>query len=644
MVPVWVGAAARVRKELRTRQIPLLSLGAAFCFTVMMFNIPALGGTTAHPVAGTLLAVMLGPAAAIVGVSVALGIQALLFGDGGLLAYGANCFTMAFALPVVGYFTYSLLSRKLGKNSRYQPVCAGIGAYAGINMAAILVAIALGVQPALFHEPNGHAIYFPFGLAITLPAMLGTHLLIAGPAEAIVTALAVAYLQRSGVGLYTSAAESVESTGQGNLLWQRLYLPLLVLIALTPLGLLAKGDAWGEWNAAGVAAQIEHRVGAKYTPAGVAAGESYNHHGIGILAEYGATSGQLGYVLAAICGALTICAALAGLGIVLARRDSIRIQSAAAEPIQLAAGTSTTTDSLPSWLANGPAEAQSVTRARPSNPYLVKSLAEFARRTADVLGREVWPTYAGKLQAIDARAKLASLLLLLSAVTVTRHLVLLAAMYCFLITAAAASGIPIGQFARRVWLAVPLFIGGIILPTALSIVTPGHELFNVWIHPHIAVTSPGLHLAAVIMVRIGVAISLGALVALTTRWSALLAAARSLGVPRLFVGILELTYRYMVLMMNTAVEMFEARTTRTVGHAQNSDGRQYVGTTVGMMLGKTIVLSEEVHDAMTARGFTGDVRTLRGPKWRRTDSAFLVSCLVLAILLVSLDKIVGNLL
>src|SRR5689334_23988236 len=103
MLPLWTAAGRHAHRDLGTRQVPLLALGAAFCFTIMMFNIPALGGTTAHPVAGTLLAVMLGPWAACIGVSVALAIQALFFGDGGILAFGANCFTMAFVLPFVGY-------------------------------------------------------------------------------------------------------------------------------------------------------------------------------------------------------------------------------------------------------------------------------------------------------------------------------------------------------------------------------------------------------------------------------------------------------------------------------------------------------------------------------------------------------------
>src|ERR1700738_1937072 len=117
MLPLWTVAGRQVHKSLGTRQVPMLALGAAFCFSIMMFNIPALGGTTAHPVAGTLLAVLLGPWAALIGISVALAIQALFFADGGLLAYGANCFTMAFVLPFVGYSVYRLVARNASSRS-----------------------------------------------------------------------------------------------------------------------------------------------------------------------------------------------------------------------------------------------------------------------------------------------------------------------------------------------------------------------------------------------------------------------------------------------------------------------------------------------------------------------------------------------
>ena len=90
MVPVWAVAAKKVKVRVQSRQVPLMAMGAAFSFVIMMYNIPLPGGTSGHAVGGALLAVVLGPWAACICVSVALVIQALLFGDGGGLGAGGQ--------------------------------------------------------------------------------------------------------------------------------------------------------------------------------------------------------------------------------------------------------------------------------------------------------------------------------------------------------------------------------------------------------------------------------------------------------------------------------------------------------------------------------------------------------------------------
>ncbi len=150
-VPTWVVAARRVGKVLTHRMIPLLAIFAAFTFTIMMFNVPVPGGTTAHGVGGTLVAIVLGPWAAVIVVSTALIIQALFFGDGGVLAIFANCFNMAILLPFVGYLTYRLLAGNSPLLSTRRAWAAGIGGYVGITVAALAAGIELGLQPLLFN-------------------------------------------------------------------------------------------------------------------------------------------------------------------------------------------------------------------------------------------------------------------------------------------------------------------------------------------------------------------------------------------------------------------------------------------------------------------------------------------------------------
>ena len=169
---------------MKSRHIALLAIGAAYCFLVMMFNVPIPDGTTAHAVGGVLVAVVLGPEAAVIAVSIALGIQALFFGDGGVLAFGANCFNMALVLPMAGYAVYRLFSRGAALTAPRRAIAAGIGAYVGLNMAALCAAIEFGLQPTLFHSADGTPLYAPFHLAQTIPAMALAHLTVAGGVEA----------------------------------------------------------------------------------------------------------------------------------------------------------------------------------------------------------------------------------------------------------------------------------------------------------------------------------------------------------------------------------------------------------------------------------------------------------------------------
>jgi len=196
MLPIWTAAARIVKKTLKAKQVPLLAIGAAFSFVIMMFNIPIPGGSTGHAVGGVLAAILLGPWAACIAITVALVVQALLFGDGGITAIGANCFNMAFVLPFVGYYLYKMLSRNAPPGSHRRVWAAGVAGYVGLNAAAFLAGVEFGLQPLLHHTADGQALYSPYGLHIAVPAMVGQHLLIFGWVEAIVTALVIKFLQK----------------------------------------------------------------------------------------------------------------------------------------------------------------------------------------------------------------------------------------------------------------------------------------------------------------------------------------------------------------------------------------------------------------------------------------------------------------
>ncbi len=210
MLPVWTIASRKVKKSLAAKQVPLLAIGAAFSFVIMMFNIPIPGGTSGHAVGGVLVAILLGPWAACIAVSVALVIQAFLFGDGGLTALGANCFNMAFVMPFIGYALYRLISQKSPIKSFRRLFAAGVGGYFGLVAAALSAGLEFGVQPILHHTASGQALYCPYSIKIAVLAMVGEHMLVFGWIEMVVTALVVKFLQGQDPDLLRTIPDTVE--------------------------------------------------------------------------------------------------------------------------------------------------------------------------------------------------------------------------------------------------------------------------------------------------------------------------------------------------------------------------------------------------------------------------------------------------
>jgi cobalt/nickel transport system permease protein len=194
--PLWWLSLRTIRIRLKQRHIPLLAILSAFSFLVMMFNIPLPGGSTGHAVGGVLIAILVGPWPALIAVTLTLVIQALFFGDGGILALGANAFNLGFIMPVTGYLVFRVLAGGAHPSSRRFTVASAIGAYIGLNAAALAVAVELGVQPALHHLPDGMPLYCPFTLSITVPAMMIPHLTVGGAAEAVITGGVIAFLGR----------------------------------------------------------------------------------------------------------------------------------------------------------------------------------------------------------------------------------------------------------------------------------------------------------------------------------------------------------------------------------------------------------------------------------------------------------------
>jgi cobalt/nickel transport system permease protein len=294
MVPVWAHSIKQVKNELPKEKIPMLGVGAAFSFLAMMFNVPLVGGTTGHAVGGTLIALLFGPNAACIAVSVALLLQAVIFGDGGILAFGANCFNMAFVLPFVGYYIYKFISKRIDKPAGSY-IGAAIGSYLGINLAAFCASIEFGIQPLLFKDSLGNALYCPYDLSISIPAMMIPHLAVAGFVEAAFTVAIFAFVKKTAPDFILDNEQK-----NGNKKPIPVFALIAVLIAATPLGLLATGAAWGEWGADEIAEVTTNGVALGYVPSGLENGWTL----ASLMPDYGieGVNEVFAYILSAVIG------------------------------------------------------------------------------------------------------------------------------------------------------------------------------------------------------------------------------------------------------------------------------------------------------------------------------------------------------
>lgn len=248
----------------------------------------------------------MGPEAACISVTIALLIQALLFGDGGILAFGANCFNMAFVIPFLGYALWRLLAGKSAagipavasgvagtgaKPSAREWIGLAIASWLAIVVASFCAAVEFGLQPLLFRTASGLPRYCPYPLAVSIPAMVIPHMAVAGVVEAAFTVAIVAFVRRVSPGMIQPAAPARTKP---------LFALIAGLIVLTPLGLLASGTAWGEWGSDEIAEVASGGKTLGFVPEGMKNGFSFE----ALMPDYGVKGlpDAVGYIVSAVAG------------------------------------------------------------------------------------------------------------------------------------------------------------------------------------------------------------------------------------------------------------------------------------------------------------------------------------------------------
>jgi cobalt ECF transporter T component CbiQ len=252
----------------------------------------------------------------------------------------------------------------------------------------------------------------------------------------------------------------------------------------------------------------------------------------------------------------------------------------------------------------------------PSHSFIEGSIRTFLGVLERTLESEALARRRGALQALDPRVKVLGFLALIAAAAMSRRIAVILALFVLALLLAVASRVPLRTLAVRVWMVTLLFTGLIVLPAIF--VTPGHTVYKL---PGLGwpVTEQGLRGAAYLVSRVETTATLAMLLVVTTPWTHVLKALRVLRVPVVLIVILGMTYRYIFVMMASAREMFEARSSRLVGRLDGPQRRRMSVGAAGVLLSKTLQLSGEVYLAMQARGFRGEVYLLDEFRMRMRD-------------------------
>ncbi len=207
-------ALKRVNIDLEDRQIPLMGILGAAVFAGQMLNFSVTGGTSGHLLGAAIATILLGPWPAMLVMTCVVGVQAIIFQDGGLLALGANLFNMAIVGVTVAYFAQRLIQKLAG----HRPWVTVVSGFASGWLSILIASLACGLQLALSGTSPAN---------IAIPAMAGIHALI-GIGEGLITAGALAFVASARADLLTP---EVTPTPASRSLWVG-GLALAVLLAV----------------------------------------------------------------------------------------------------------------------------------------------------------------------------------------------------------------------------------------------------------------------------------------------------------------------------------------------------------------------------------------------------------------------------
>jgi len=259
------------------------------------------------------------------------------------------------------------------------------------------------------------------------------------------------------------------------------------------------------------------------------------------------------------------------------------------------------------------------------------TLRSLTRALSRALMSEHTARQRGLMQALDPRVRVIGMLALVIAAALAHNITVVLFLLLAAIVLALTSAVATRTLALRVWTPVLAFTGIIALPALF--LTPG-----VAVSASSPITRQGLYTAVMLIARVETAVTLTTVLVLTTPWTHMLKALRALYIPKEAVMMLAMAHRYIFLLAETARQMFESRESRRVGVLRGAEQRRLVAQTSGVLMSKSLDLSQDAFLAMQSRGYRGEVHVLSDLAMRAGDYVALFVFLGVAVLAIWLGR------
>ncbi len=300
---------------------------------------------------------------------------------------------------------------------------------------------------------------------------------------------------------------------------------------------------------------------------------------------------------------------------------------------------------IPSWLLKN--ERSLINKTPQRLNFLRRSITHLSKIFNDEIYFNRTTNLQGLLQALDPRAKLIVTLIFMIIINCSHTFTVPLILFAITLIYTKLSHISLTQLIQRAWLIIPVFILICSIPALFNILIPGKALLTIinansksqWFSHGLYITDNGFHAVMMMFIRSGCSLSLVYLLLTTTSWNDLTKGLSLLKVPSGFILILSMTYRYIFLLANCALQINEARFLRTVGRLNHRENRRFIGHSMALLFIKSNYLATEIFAAMRARGFSHKIVSLKILKLGKIDYVFMINNGIILLVLLAWSKI-----